>query len=72
MIKVRAHATKAKCKANFDKASTCKLYMGIEKSMQLLESVTLYVFHHAYGKNRTPPMMKTEHDAIAQSGNGCT
>jgi hypothetical protein len=38
--------------------------------MQPLESVALYVFHHAYyGKNRTP-MMKIEHDdAIAQLGN---
>jgi hypothetical protein len=63
---------KPNAKLNFDKASTCKLYMGIEKSMQPLESVVLHVFHHAYGKNRTPPMMKTEHDAIAQSGNDCT
>jgi hypothetical protein len=39
--------------------------------MQPLESVVLYVFHHAYRKNRMP-MMKTEHDAIAQSGNDCT
>jgi len=40
--------------------------MGIEKSMQPLESVALYVFHHAYGKNRTPPMMKTEHCAVGE------
>jgi hypothetical protein len=44
----------------------------MKKSMQPLESVVLYVFHHAYGKNRTP-MMKIEHDAlIVQFGNDCT
>ncbi len=36
-----------------------------KNSMQPLESVALYVFHHADGKNRMP-MMRIEHDeAIA-------